>query len=216
MPANLVNSAVATGLEKVSFHSNPKESQAKECSNYHIIALISHPSKVMLKILQTRLQQYMNSELPNVQAVFRKGRGTRDQIANTHWIIKKAREFQKNIYFCFIDYVKIFEYVDHNKLWEILGEMGIPDHLTCLLRNLYGGQEAIVRTGHGTTDWFQVRKGVCQGCILSPCLFNLYEEYIMRNTGLDEAQAGIKVAGRNVSNLRYADDTTLMTEGKKN
>ena len=138
MPANLENSAVATGLEKVSFHSNPKERQCKECSNYHTIALISHASKIMLKILQARLQQYMNHELP-VQSGFRKGRGTRDQIANICWIMGKAREFQKNIYFCFIDYAKPFDCVDHNKLWKILKEMGIPDHLTCLLRNLYAG-----------------------------------------------------------------------------
>ena len=174
MPANLENSAVVTGLEKVSFHSNPKE-----CSNYHTIALISHAGKVMFKILQARLQQYMNRELPAVQAGFRKGRGTRDQIANNFWIIEKAREFQKNIYFSFIDYSKAFNYVDHNKLWKILKKMCITDHLTCLLRNLHAGQEPRVRTGHGTTDWFQIGKGVCQGCILSPCLFNLYAEYIM-------------------------------------
>ena len=150
----------------------PKKGNAKECSNYHIIALISHASKVMLKILQARLQQYMNCELPDGQAGFRKGRGTRDQIANIHWIIEKAREFQRNICFCFIDYAKA-NCVDYNKLWKILKEMGIPDHLTCLLRNLYSGQEATVRTGHGTTDCFQRGKGVCQGCILSPCLFNL-------------------------------------------
>ena len=170
----------------------------------------------MLKILQARLQQYRNHELPDVQARFRKGRGTRNQIANIRWIIEKAREFQKNIYFCFIDYGKVFDYVDHNKLWKILKEMGIPDHLTCLLRNLYASQEATVRTGHGTTDWFQIGKGVCQGCILSPCLVNLYAEYIMRNAGLDEAQARIKIAGRNINNLRYADDTSLMAEVKKN
>ena len=128
----------------------------------------------MLKILQARLQQYMNCELPDVQAGFRKGRGTRDQIANICWIIRKARESQKNIYFCFIDYAKAFDCVGHKKLWEILKEMEIPDHLTCLLRNLYAGQEATVRTGHGTTDWFQIGKGVHQGCILSPCLFNFY------------------------------------------
>ena len=160
---------------------------AKECSNYHAIALISYTSKVMLKILQARLQQYVNHELPDVQAGFRKGRGTRDQIANICWIMEKAREFQKNIYFCFIDCAKAFDCVDHNKLGKILKEMGIPDHLTCLLRNLYAGQEATVRTGHGPTDWFQIGKGVCQGCILSPCLFNLYAEYIMRNAGPDEA-----------------------------
>ena len=145
----------------------------------------------------------------------RKGRGTRDQIANVCWIIKKAREFQKNIYFCFIDYAKASNYVDHNKLWKILKEMGIPDHLTHLLRNLYTGQEATVRTGHGTTDWFQIGKGVHQGCILSPCLFNLYAEYIMRYAGLDEAQAGIKIARRNINNLRYADDNTLMAESEE-
>ena len=169
----------------------------------------------MLKILQARLQQYMSRELPDVQAGFRKNRGTRDQIANIRWIIEKGREFQKNIYFCFIDYAKAFNCVDHNKLWKILKEMGIPDHLTCLLRgNMYAGQEATVRTGHGTTDWFQIGKGVCQGCILSPCLFNVYAEYIMRNAELDEAQVGIKIAGRNINNLRYADDTTLLAESE--
>ena len=156
----------------------------------------------------------MNHELPDVQAGFRKGRGTRNQIANIQCIIKKAREFQKNIY-CFIYYAKAFDCVDHNKLWKILKEMGIPDHLTCLPRNLYAGQEATVRTGHGTTDWFQIGKGVCQDCILSLCLFNLFAEYIMRNAGLNEAQAGIKIAGRNINNLRYADDTTLLAESKE-
>ena len=149
----------------------------------------------------------MNHELPDVQAGFRIGRGTRDPIANICWIIEKAREFQKNICFRFIDYAKAFDCVDHNKLQKILKEMGIPDHLTCLLKNLYAGQEATVRTGHGTTNWFQIGKGVCQGCILSPCLFNLYAEYIMRNAGLEEAQAGVKIAGRNLYHLRYADDT---------
>ena len=169
----------------------------------------------MLKILQARLQQYVNRELPGVLAGFRKVRGTRDPIANIHWIIEKAREFKKNIYFCFIDYAKAFDCVDQNKLWKILKEMGTPDHLTYLLRNLYAGQEATVRTGHGTTDWFQIGKGVCQGCILSPSLFNLYAEYIMRNAGLKEAQAGIKTAGRNINNLIYADDTTLMAESEE-
>ena len=130
--------------------------------------------------------------------------------------MEEAREFQKNIYFCFIDYTKAFDCVDHNKLWKILQEMGIPNHLTCLLRNLYAGQEATVRTGHGTTDWFQIGKGVRQGCILSPCLFNFCAEYIMRNPGLEEEEAGIRIAGRNINNLRYADDTTLMVESKEN
>ena len=157
----------------------------------------------------------MNYELPDVQAGFRKGRGTRDQIANICWIIKKPREFQKHIYFCFIDYAKAFDCVDHNKLWKILKEMGIPDHLTCLLRKLYAGQEATVRTGHGTTDWFQIRKGICHGCILSPCLFNFCGEYNMWNAGLGEAQVRIKIIRRNIKNLRYADDTTLMAESKE-
>ena len=268
MPAHLENSAVATGLEKVSFHSSPKVRQCqKKCSNYCTIALISHASKVMLKILQTRLRQYMNWELPGVQAGFRKDRGTRDQIANIHWIIEKAREFQKNICFCFIKYTKAFDCVDHNKLWKflkvigipdhliclmrnlvcgsrsnsynqtwknrlvqnwersmsrlhnklwkILQEMEIPDHITCLLRDLYASQEATVRTRYGTTDWFQIGKGLRQGCILSPCLFNLYPEYIMWNAGPDELQAGIKIAGRNINSFRCADDTTLMVESQK-
>ena len=179
------------------------------------MTLISHASKVMLKILQARLQQYVNHELPDVQAGFRKGRGTRDQIANIRWIIKKAREFQKNIYFCFIDYANTFDCVDHNKLWKILKEMEIPDHFICFLRNLYAGQEATVRTGHGTTDWFQIGNGVRQGCILSLCLFNLFAMYIMWNARLDEAQAGIKIAGRSINNLRYTDDTTLMAESEE-
>ena len=174
MPANLENSAVATGLERSVFIPIPKKSNAKECSDYHIIALISQASKVMFKTLQASIQQYVNCELPDVQAGFRKGRGTRDQIANICWVIGKAREFQKNI--CFINYTEAFGCVDHNKLWKILKEMGIPHHLTCLLRNLYAGQEETVRTGHGTADWFQIRKGVHQCCILPPCLFTLYHE----------------------------------------
>ena len=169
----------------------------------------------MLKILQVRLQRYVNCELTDVQAGFRKGRGSRNQIANIHRIIKKARGFQENIYFYPIDYTKAFDRVDHNKLWEILQEMGILDQLTCLLRNLYAGQEATVRTGHKTTDWFQIGKGVHQSCILSPCLFNFCAEYIMRNAGLEEAQAGIKIAGRNINHLRYADDTTLVAESEE-
>ena len=195
MPAKLENSAVATGLEKGSLIPIPKKGNVKECSNYCIIVLISHASKVMLKILQARLQQYVNPELPDVQAGFRKGRGTRDQIANIHWIIEKAREFQKNIYFCFIDYAKTFDCVDPNKLWKILQKMGIPDHLTSLLRNLYAGQEATVRTGHGTTDWFEIRKRVHQGYTLSSCLFDLYAEYLMRNVGLDEHKLELRLPG---------------------
>ena len=168
----------------------------------------------MLKILQARLQQYLNRKLPDIQAGFRKGRGTRDQIANICWIIEKAREFQKNIYFYFIDYAKAFDCVDHHN-WKILREMGIPNCLTCLLRNLYAGQEATVRTGHGPTDWFQIGKVVSQGCILPPCLFNLYAKYIIRSAGVDEAQSGIKIARRNTNNLRDADDTTVMAESEE-
>ena len=152
----------------------------------------------------------MNCEIPDVQAGFRKSRGTTDQIASICWIIEKAREFQENIYFCFINYAKAFDCMGHNKLWKILQEVRIPDHLTCFLRNLYAGQEATVRSGHGKTDWFQIGKGVCQGCILSPCLGNLYAEYIMQNARMDQEQAEIKMVGRNINNLRYADDTTLM------
>ena len=167
----------------------------------------------MLKVPQARLQHYVNREFPDVQAGFRKGRGARDQIDNIRWIMEKVREIQKNN--CFIDYCKAFGCVDHNKLWKILKEMEIPDHLTCLLRNLYTGQEVTIRTRHGTMDWFQTGKGVRQGCVLSPCLFNLYAEYIMQNTWLDEAQARIKIAGRNINNLRYADDITIMAESKE-
>ena len=173
MPANLENSAVATEQEKVSFHSNSQERQCQRVLKLAHNCIISHASKVMLKILQARLWQYVNCELTDVQAGFRKGRGTRDQTANICWIIEKAREFQKNIYFCFIEYAKALTVWITKKLLKILKEMGIPDLLTCLLRNLYTGQEATVRTGHGTTDWFQIGKGVRQGCILSPCLFNL-------------------------------------------
>ena len=193
----------------------PKKGNAKECLNYCTIALISHASKFTLKIPQARLQQYVNQELPDVQAGFRKGRGTRNQIANICWISEKAREFQKNIYFCFTDYAKAFDCVDHNKLWKIPKEMGIPDHFTWLLRYLYAVQEATVRTGCGTMDWFKIGKGVHQGCILSPCLFNLYAEYVLWNARLDEAQAGTKFARRNINKLRYADDTTLIAESKE-
>ena len=164
MPANLENSAVVTGLEKVSFHSNSKEGNAKECSNYCTIALISHASKVILKILQAGLQQYMNWDFPHVQAGFRKGRGTRDQIANIRWIIEEAREFQKNTSVLLATLKPLSVLITTNG--KILQEMGLPDHLTCLLRNLYAGQEATVRTGHGKTHWFQIGKVVCQGCIM--------------------------------------------------
>ena len=217
MPANLENSAVATGLKRSVFIPILKKGNAKECSNYRTITLISHVSKVMLKILQARLQKYVNCKLPDVQARFRKGKGTRDQIATIRWIVEKAREFQKKkSTSASLTMAKVFHCVDHNKLWKILQEMGIPDHLTCLLRNLNAGQEATVRTRHGTTDCFKTGKGVHQGCILSPCLFNLHAEYIMQNAGLDEAQAGIKIVGRNITKLRYADDITTMAEGKRN
>ena len=172
MPANLETQQWPQDWKRSVFILIPKKGNPKECSNYHTIVLISHASKVMLKIFQARLQQYVNHELPDIKVGFKVGRGTRDQSANICWIIEKAREFQKNIYFCFIGYAKSFDCLDHNKRWKILKRMEIPDHLTCLLRNLYAGQEATVRSGHGTTDWFQIGKGVCQGYILSPCLFN--------------------------------------------
>ena len=180
MPANLENSVVATGLEKVSFHSSPKEGQCQECSNCQS-TLISFASKVMFKIFQARLQQFMNRELPDIQAGFRKGRGSRDQIAHIRWIIEEATEFQKSIYFCFTDDAKASDCVETN--WKILKDLGNPYHLTCLLRNLYANQEATVRTGHGTMDWLKIGKGVHQGCILSPCLFDLYAEYIIEMPG---------------------------------
>ena len=209
-----LSSGHRTGKGQFSFQFQ-KKGNAKECSNYCTVALISHASKVTLKILQARLQQYVNRELPEVQASFRIGRGTRNQIANIWWIMEKAREFQRNFYFCFIDYAKAFDCVDHSKLWKILKEMGKSDDLGCFLRNLYASQKARVRTGHETMDWFKIGKGVHQGCILSPCWFNLYAEYIMRNAGLDEAQAGIKIAGGNINNLTYTDDT-LRQKAKKN
>ena len=166
------------------FISTSKRSNAKECSNCCTIAFISHASKVVLKIL-SHLQQYVSQEFPVVWAGFRKSRGTRDQIANIRWIIEEAREFQKkHLLLLHWLYTEAFDYMDHNKLWKILKDLGIPDHLTCLLRNLYAGHEATIRTGHGTMDWFQVEKGVHQGCILSHCLFNVYSEYIMQIAGL--------------------------------
>ena len=182
---------------------------------YCTIALISHASKVILKFSKPGFSNRWTVNFLMFKLVLEKAEEPEIKLPNICWIMEKAREFQKNIHFCFIDYTKAFDCVDHNKLWKILKEMGIPDHLTCLLRNLYTGQEVTVRTGHGITDWFQIGKGVCQGCILSPCLFNLHAEYIMRNAGLDEAQARIKISGRNINNLRYADDTTLMAENEE-
>ena len=206
---------MATGPEKVSFHSNSKERQCQRVPELpdkyahctYQQGNVQSPSSYASIVHELRTS--------NVQAGFRKGRGSIGQIASIHWIIKKAREFQKNIYFGFIDYMKAFDCVDYNKLWKIVKEMGIPEDLICFLRNLYVGQEATIRTRHGTTDWFQTWKGVHQGSILSPCLFNLYAEYIMRNAGLGETQAGIKISGRNINNLRYADDTTLMAESEE-
>ena len=181
--------------KRSAFIAIPKKGNAEECSNYCTVALISHASKGMHRILQARLQQYVNREIPDVQAGFRKGKGTRDQIAKIRWIMAKAREFQKNVYFCFIDYVKTFDCVDHNKLWKILKELGIPDHLTCFLRYPYAGQEATVISVHGTTDWFQIGKEPCQGCILSPCFFNLYAEYSCLENPMDGGASWAAVYG---------------------
>ena len=192
----------------------PKKGDAKEFSNYRTIAVISHATKIMLKILQARLKQYMSCELPDVQAGFRKGKEPEIKLATSVGSSKKQESFRKTSIAGLLTMPKpIIVWITTN--WKILQEMGLPDHLTHLLRNLYAGQEATVRNGHGTTDWFHIGNGVCQGCILSPCLFNLYSEYIMRNAGLDEAQAGIKIARRNTNNFRYADDTTLMAESKE-
>ena len=199
---------------KVSFHSNRKKGNAKECSNYHTIALISHASKVTLKILQARLQQYMNRELPDVQVVLEKAGEPEIKLPTSAGSWKKQESSRKTSISALLTMPKpLTMWITIN--WKILKEMGIPNHLTCLLRNLYAGQDATVRTGHRTTDWFQIGKGVRQGCIFSPCLFNFYAEYIMRNTGLEAAQAGIKIVGRNINNLRYADDTTLMAESEE-
>ncbi|CAF4950873.1 unnamed protein product, partial [Rotaria socialis] len=190
----------------------PKNGNSKDCSNYRTIALISHASKIMLKIIQRRLEPFLEREMPATQARLRKGRGTRDQIANIRWLMEKTREYQKEFYLCFIDYSKAFDCVDHEKLWSVLLEMGVPKHLIILMKNLYTNQQASVKTDYGNTDWFNIRKGVRQGCILSPYLFNLYAEHIMRKVGIDEAACGIKIGGGNINNLRYADDTTIMTE----
>ncbi|CAF1550752.1 unnamed protein product [Rotaria magnacalcarata] len=190
----------------------PKNGNAKDCSNYRTIALISHASKIMLKIIQRRLEPFLEREMPVTQAGFRKGSGTRDQIANLRWLMEKAREYQKEFYLCFIDYSKAFDCVDHEKLWSVLLEMGVPKHLIILMKNLYTNQQATVKTDYGNTNWFNIGKGVRQGCILSPYLFNLYAEHIMRKAGIEEAAGGIKIGGRNINNLRYADDTTIMAE----
>ena len=216
MSANLKTQSGQRDWKRSILIPIPKKGSTKECTNHRTVALISHASMIMLKILHARLQHYANQELPDVQAGFRKGRGTRDQIAHIRWIIEKARKFQKNIYLCFIDYAKAFGLVDHNKLWKALKEVGVPHHLTCLLRNLYAGQEATIRSLYGTDDWFKIKKGVSQGCLLPPCLFNLYPEHIMRNARLDEFQAGIKIGRRNINNLRYADNSTLRQKAKRN
>ena len=193
----------------------PKKGDTMNCANYRTIALIPHASKVLLKIIQHRLSSIIERELPDEQAGFRKGRGTRDHIANLRWIMEKAREHQKKLYICFIDYSRAFDSIDHAKLWKCLDEMGAPAHLCKLIRSLYTDQEATVRTPYGDTDWFKIKKGARQGCIVSPVIFNMYAEMIMRNASIDESNIGVKIAGRNINNLRYADDTTLMAESEK-
>ena len=207
MPANLENSAAATGLEKVSFHSNPKERQCQRM--FKLLHNCTHFTCQQSNAQNSPSQASTACEPRTPRCLRWIQKRHRDQTANIHWIIEKTRKFQKNTYFCFIDYAKASDYMDHNKLWKILKDMGIPDHLTCLLRNLQAGQESTVRTRCGTMDWLKTGTGVCQGCILTPCLFNIYAEYIMRNAGLEEARAGIKIAWRNIKNLRYADDTML-------
>ena len=197
------------------FLSLPKKGDVRECSNNRTISLIVHMSKILLKIIQKRLTPYIDREISIEQAGFIKGRGTRDQIANIRWILEKVREVKKEIYFCFIDYSKAFDCVDHNTMWLVMRKIGIPEHLIILIKNLYHKQEAHVRTMYGPTDWFEISKGVRQGCILSPYLFNLYGEIIMRNAGLYDNNIGIKVHGRAINNLRYADDTTLIAETKE-
>ena len=214
MPANLKSSAVATGLVKVSFHSNPKKTQCQRMLRLsHNCTHLTHV-KYCSKFSKPGFNSTWNCELSDVKLILEKAEEQEIKLPTSTESLKN-QEFQKNIYFCFIDYAKTSDCVDHNKLWKILKELGVSDHLTCLLRNLYAGQQATVRTGRGATDWFQKRKGVHQVCILSLCLFNLYAEYIMRNAGPEEAQAGIKIAGRNINNLRYADDPTLIAESKE-
>jgi hypothetical protein len=192
-----------------------KKGDARECENYRTIALISHTSKILLKIIHKRMEVIVDRELPANQAGFRKGRGTRDQIANLRWIMERQREFGQEVHVCFIDYSKAFDCVNHAAMWNTLKEMGIPIHLIMLLKSLYADQEAVVRTEYGDTDSIKIENGVRQGCILSPCLFNLYAEMIMRNAGMEEALEGVKIAGKIVNNLRYADDTTLLASIKE-
>lgn len=199
--------------KKSVFVPLPKKGDARECSNNRTIALISHASKIMLKVIQARLESYALRELPDVQAGFRKGKGTRDQIANLRWLMEHQQEFGQDVYFCFIDYSKAFDCVDHAKLWNSLIEFGFPRHIVYVLQRLYEGQMAIVRTEHGDTEEFNIGKGVRQGCILSPVLFNMYGERIMREAGLDTSMEGIRIGGRCINNLRYADDTTLVATG---
>ena len=209
MPANLENSTVTTGLERSVFILIQKKGSAKECSHYCTTAFISHAIKVMLKILHARLQQYVNFQM--FKLVLEKAEKSEIKLPTSAGSSKKQESSKKTSTSALLTMPKPLS-VKITINWKILKEMAIPDHLTCLLRNLYAGQEAAVRTGHGIANWFQIRKGVRQGCILSPCLFNLYAEYIVRNAGLEEAQAGIKIAGRNINHFRYADDTTLMAE----
>ena len=219
MPANLERSAVATGLEKITFQSIPKERQYQRMFKlpYNCTHLTHQKSNAQNSPSQPSALVLLHElRTSKCTSWIQKGRGPRDQIPNICWIIEKAREFQRNIYFCFIDYTKAFECVDQNKLWKILKKIGLPDHLMYLLRNLYASQEATVKTGYGTTDWFQIGAGVCQGCILLPCLFNLYTECIMKNAVLDETQSGIKIAGRNMNKLRYAHDIPLWQKVKRN
>ncbi|XP_049714338.1 type 2 lactosamine alpha-2,3-sialyltransferase isoform X2 [Elephas maximus indicus] len=205
----------STDWKRSIFMPIPKKGDPTECGNYRTISLISHTSKILLKIIQKRLQQYIDGELPEIQAGFRRGRGTRDIIADVRWILAESREYQKDVYLCFIDYAKAFNCVDHNELWITLRRMGIPEHLIVLMRNLYMDQEAVVGTEQGDTDWFKVRKGVRQGCILSPYLFNLYPEQILREAGLYEEERGIRIGARLINNLCYADDTTLLAESEE-
>ena len=201
--------------KKSVFIPLPKKGGSRDCANNRTISLISHASKVLLKVIQRRLEQHLDREIQIEQAGFRKGRGTRDHISNLRWIMEKAREYGNDIYICFIDYSKAFDCVDHTGLWLVMRRMGIPEHIIVLIKNLYSQQEATVRTEFGNAEWFPIGKGVRQGCILSPGLFNIYSENIMRNANLDLCEQGIIIGGRKVNNLRYADDTTLIARSKE-